>query len=314
MNIIKLDKTQYHVTNEKTAIALGNFDGIHIGHQNLIKKMIDFSNKFNLKPSILIFENHTKSVTSNTSPSLLSNNEQKLCILDQIGVQNVFLMKFDEEIMKLSPFEFVNDILINNLNSKAVVVGHNYRFGYKASGNVDTLKEICEEKNINTIIVEPVYFEDKIVSSTLIRNLISYAKIETANKLLGRFYTIKGEVVHGKGIGKTLGFPTANIMLTDNFVIPKNGVYHTLTTIDNKTFKSATNVGFNPTFKEKSLKIENHILNFDDTLYGKTIYISFVEYIRPEIKFDKVEDLINRMIEDINYINNKNVIYNFKCM
>lgn len=309
MKIIELND-DYRNT-EKIAIALGNFDGIHIGHQNLIKRMIEISKINNLIPSVLIFENHTKSVTSNTFPSLLSNNEQKLYILNKLGVENVYLMKFSENVMKLSPHEFINKILIDKLNCKSVVVGYNYKFGYKASGDTDTLKTICSEKGIIAEIVSPVYYEDKIVSSTLIRSLITYGKIDIANKLLGRFYTIKGEVVHGKGIGTKLGFPTANIKLTDNFVIPKNGVYSTLTTIGDKTYKSATSVGFNPTFQEKSLKIENHIIGFNDLLYGNIIDISFVEYIRPEISFDKVEDLVNRMIEDVNYIKKKNVIYNF---
>ncbi|TJX67057.1 bifunctional riboflavin kinase/FAD synthetase [Soehngenia saccharolytica] len=309
MNIIELNQDYYNTV--ETAIALGNFDGIHIGHQNLIKRMIEISKNNNLIPSVLIFENHTKSITSNTSPSLLSNNEQKLDILESIGVENVYLMKFNEEVMKLSPQEFINNILVDKLNCKSVVVGYNYKFGYKASGNTDTLKRICSENGMQAVIVNPIYYEDKIVSSTLIRNLITYGKIDIANKLLGRFYTIKGEVVHGKGIGTKLGFPTANIKLTDNFVIPKNGVYNTLTTIGDKTYKSATSVGFNPTFEEKSLKIENHIIGFNDSLYGDVIDISFIEYIRPEINFDKVDDLVNRMKEDVNYIKKKNVIYNF---
>ena len=304
MNIIELHDDYKSIEN--TAIALGNFDGIHIGHQNLIERMIEISKINNLISSVLIFENHTKSITSNTSPSLLTNNEQKLNILKKLGVENIYLMKFDEKIMKLSPYEFINNILIDKLNCKSVVVGYNYKFGYKASGNTDTLKKICSENDIYTEIVNPVYHEDKIVSSTLIRSLLTYGKIDIANKLLGRFYTIKGEVVHGKGIGTKLGFPTANIKLTDNFVIPKNGVYSTLTTIGDKTYKSATSVGFNPTFQEKSLKIENHIIGFNDLLYGNIIDISFVEYIRPEISFDKVEDLVNRMIEDVNYIKKKN--------
>lgn len=308
MNIIELHDDYKSI--EKTAIALGNFDGIHIGHQNLIDRMIEISKINNLISSVLIFENHTKSITSNTFPSLLTNNEQKLNILNKLGVENIYLMKFNEKVMKLSPLEFINNILIDKLNCKSVVVGYNYKFGYKASGNTDTLKKICSENDIYAEIVNPVYYEDKIVSSTLIRSLITYGKIDIANKLLGRFYTIKGEVVHGKGIGTKLGFPTANIRLIDNFVIPKNGVYSTLTTISDKTYKSATSVGFNPTFQEKSLKIENHIIGFNDLLYGNIIDISFVEYIRPEISFDKVEDLVNRMIEDVNYIKKKNVIYN----
>ncbi len=300
MEIVRID---FNSENRfLTALALGNFDGVHKGHQELIKSMIENARVRNLKPSLLIFENHTKSFVYGNGPALINNNKQKNDFLEKLGVEVLYTMKFDRDIMQLSPKEFVIDILINKLNCKFVSVGSDYRFGYKAQGDVGELKRLSKELDFTLEVMEPLKINNQIVSSTLVRDHIQDGNIKEANYLLSRPYAIVGEVIHGKGIGKKLGVPTANLLLKNKYVIPKKGIYRTQTKIMGKIYLSATNVGINPTFKEDELKIENHIIGLDKDIYGKEIEIFFLEYIRPEMKFDSVEDLIKQMNKDIKYV------------
>ena len=308
MKIIDLNNDKY---NYNTGIALGNFDGIHIGHQYLIKDSIKKANEKGLEPSILLFKNHTKTIINNQNNKvyLLTSNEQKLRILKEMGIKIVYTLLFDREIMKLSAEKFVEEILINKLNTKLVTAGFDYRFGYKALGDSNYLKELGEKYNFETNIIMPIYVDEEIVSSTKIRNLIKIGEIKKANEFLGRPYSLVGNVVKGDQRGSKMGYPTANIQLSYNYAIPKTGVYETITLIENKKFVSLTNIGYNPTFNGKKLKIENHIIDFDEDIYGRKIEIKFMDFIREDIKFNTVKELIEKIAEDINYIKDKN-IYN----
>ncbi len=288
-----------------SAIALGNFDGVHIGHQELINIVKNKANEYNLKASMLVFENHTKSIVFGNGPRLINNNEQKNQILSSLGIEILYTMKFDEGVMTLSPNDFFNKILLEKLKSKVIVVGPDYKFGYKASGNVEMLRKLCLENNVELVIADHVYYKGEVVSSTTIRNLLSDGKIEEANMLLGRDYSIMGQVVNGKGLGKKLGVPTANIYPKGDYALPKRGIYRTYTKVLDEFYDSATNIGYNPTFDEYDLKIENHIIDYDNSIYGENIEIFFKEFIRAEIKFNNVEDLIARMKEDISYVREK---------
>lgn len=294
INVNDVNETRF-----ETAIALGNFDGIHMGHQGLIKAMILKSKELGLKPSVLLFQNHTKMTLEGKGPQLLTTLEQKYSVLEDLGVEIIYTMEFNEQIMKLTPEEFVRDILVNKINIKAVIIGTDYRFGHKASGDANLLKELGNKYAFQVTILDPVYIDGNKVSSTLIRELLSKGDLEAVKLLLGREYTLTGKVVGGKKIGKTMGYPTANIELVYNSVIPKNGVYSTKTIVDGKTYLSATSVGFNPTFKEDSLKIETHILDFNGDLYGKVIRLVFVKYLRDELKFENIEELKKQIDKDI---------------
>lgn len=286
----------------KTAIALGNFDGIHIGHQELIKTMVLEAKKLGLKSSLLLFRSHTKSVIENNAPKMITNNDQKFRIAKELGVDLIYLLDFDDKVMKLTGEEFVKEIIINKMNGKLIIAGFDYRFGHKASGDANYLKELGDKYDIHVIILDPVEDNLNVVSSSMIRDLISEGKVELANKLLGRPYSIIGKVVTGSNRGSKLGFPTANIKLSNNFIIPRSGVYASNTIIDGKRFLSATNIGFNPTFDEKLLKIETYILDFEEDIYGKILEIEFIEFLRDDIKFNNVEDLIKQMDLDIENI------------
>ncbi|NLV88070.1 MAG: bifunctional riboflavin kinase/FAD synthetase [Tissierellia bacterium] len=299
------DLLEYKEERFNTAIALGNFDGLHLGHRKLINAMVSRSREIGVKPSLLLFKNHTKTTINKNKPKIITNNEQKFRIAEELGIEIIYLIDFDENIMKLSGEEFVTNIILEKMNSKLVTVGFDYRFGYKASGDSNYLIELGKKYDFDVIVVEPVYVDNKVVSSSSIRELISVGKIEETTKKLGRPYSFLGKVIPGSNRGNKLGFPTANIELIDNYVVPKTGVYVTNTIIDNKRYISATNIGYNPTFNENVLKIETHILDFEDKIYGKIIEIEFLEFMRDDIKFDDPEDLIDQMRLDIELIKNR---------
>lgn len=282
--------------NENYSIALGNFDGIHLGHMQLLKSVINSSINSNLISSVLIFKEHTRK----NSTKLLTNLEQKIEIMKELGIKAVFLKSFDKEFMTLTPKDFVEKFLIEKINAKVIVVGIDYRFGYKASGDTQFLLEYSNANQIKLIIENPVLDENKRISSSEIRNFIEEGKIEKANSLLYKEFTIQGKVIHGNKIGSTLGFPTANLELNDNYIIPKTGVYLTKIKINNTEYNGLTNVGYNPTFSgNTNIKIETFIIDFSEKIYDQTVYITFKKFIRDEIKFDKIEDLIEQMNNDL---------------
>lgn len=232
----------------------------------------------------------------------MTSFDQKIDILKGFGLDTLYIADFNENLMKLSPEEFVDNILLKKLNTKLVTVGFNYRFGYKASGDVELLKKIGLDKGIDVNIIPPVYVGHEIVSSTAIRNSIKAGDIKKANRFLGRNFTIIGSVVKGKNRGRKLGFPTANIKLIDNYVLPKQGVYITNTIVDGEKLISLTNIGYNPTFNEDELKIETYILDFNGNLYGKTLQIQFIDFIRDDVKFNTAQELIEQIEKDVKYI------------
>lgn len=303
MEIIDLNSCKIELNGN--AVALGNFDGVHIGHQELIKSNINEAKKRNLKSTVLVFRNHTKEILKKNGDSkiqLLTSFDQKIDILKGFGLDTLYIADFNENLMKLSPEEFVDNILLKKLNTKLVTVGFNYRFGYKASGDVELLKKIGLDKGIDVNIIPPVYVGHEIVSSTAIRNSIKAGDIKKANRFLGRNFTIIGSVVKGKNRGRKLGFPTANIKLIDNYVLPKQGVYITNTIVDGEKLISLTNIGYNPTFNEDELKIETYILDFNGNLYGKTLQIQFIDFIRDDVKFNTAQELIEQIEKDVKYI------------
>ncbi|MBV1818569.1 bifunctional riboflavin kinase/FAD synthetase [Anaerosalibacter bizertensis] len=303
MEMISYDKNER--VKGATAVALGNFDGLHIGHQQLIKTMVHEGKKKELKTSVLLFTTHTKNVINkDKKPNMLTSNNQKIELLESIGVEMIYSMNFNEDIMRLSPKQFVEDILIDKLHVKLVVVGFNYRFGYKAKGDSNYLKELGKELGFEVIVVEPVYGEEEVISSTLIRKLLREGNIKKANDFLGRPYEMEGKVVAGNKRGKGLGFPTANLKLDEGYLIPRFGVYKTITMVNGKEHLSLTNVGENPTFNDYDISVESYILDFNQDIYGEKISIKFLQFHREEIKFNKKEELIDQMLKDVENIKN----------
>lgn len=245
MEIININN--YKENRFKTSIALGNFDGIHLGHRKLITSMLEDSNGGDINSSVLLFSKHPKEVLFGKSPELLTSFEDKKNIFNEMGLNTIYLTDFTEEFSKLSPEEFVVKILIDKLNVGSIYVGFDYKFGYKASGDAKLLKNLGDKYNLKVNIIDPVYDENRVLSSTEIRTHIKEGNIYLANEMLGKKYKITGKVVHGNKIGKTLGFPTANIELSNNYPLPKIGVYKTNSIIDGEKYISLTSIGTNPT-------------------------------------------------------------------
>lgn len=303
MRVVDLDKKECF-TGE-TCIALGNFDGLHEGHQRLIQKVVSYGEEHELIPSVLLFKTHSRDLISNHTTRILTSLNQKLDLLNKMGVKVVFLKQFDVEFMSMSPYDFISDFLKNTCNAMCVVVGYDYRFGNKAMGDVQLLNFYSSELKYQLFVEKPVKDEFNFISSSRIRELIYEGKMEQANELLTRPYTVEGIVVKGVQRGRTLGFPTANISLSHNYVIPKNGVFYTHIVIDGKTYISLTDIGTNPTFESlEDLKIETHILDFKENIYGKEVEVSFLRFIRPDIIFSGREELIEQIKQDILWVKN----------
>lgn len=283
-----------------TVVALGNFDGLHLGHQALIKQMLDTANKEQLISTVFTFDNHTAgTIKGKNTPKLLISKDRKIALFKELGVELLYMVRFTETLMQLTPLEFIENVLIDILNVKKVVVGFNFRFGYLAKGDVQYLKEMGTKYNFDVIVIPAIKKDNIVVSSTQIRELIKNGKVSLASKLLGRRYSIEGKVIKGRGIGRKLGIPTANILFDSNIVIPKVGVYKTNTIINGDKFLSITNIGFNPTFRGEKLNIETHILDYNQNIYGKTILIEFIDFLREEKKFDDISKLVEQVNLDI---------------
>lgn len=288
-----------------TGIALGNFDGVHMGHQALIVNLVDICKKKGLKSVVYTFKDHPRRVTSiNGAPKKIISYEKKLMNLAQLGVDYTVCVEFDDYQRSLAPENFVKDILKEKFKMLYCVVGFDYHFGYKAKGDTKLLHDLGKNYDYELSVVKAIKIQDEIVSSTKIRELIKDGNIGKANLFLGRNYSITGKVVHGNGFGKEFGFPTANMAVSKDFILPSNGVYITKCIVDNKIYHSVTNVGFKPTIGSNHISVETHVLDFDEDLYDKEIEILFFEKCRDEKKYETIDGLINQINKDVVAVKN----------
>lgn len=296
MKIIEIDLN--YIADEDSVIALGNFDGVHKGHMELINKAVARADDLNIKSSILLFNEHTDNLIKVGKKDIITTNQTKFEILENLGVDIIYLINFTKEFMAYTPKMFLKDFLADNLKIRGVVVGYDYTYGFKKSGDVDFL---LENKDLfDTIdVINQISSHGEKISSTLIRNLIEEGKIKEANELLSRPYKLIGEIIHAKGLGKKMGYPTANLKLIDNFVIPRYGVYDTDIIINGERFKASTNIGTNPTVEHDGIKIEAHILDFDRDIYGEIVELELLDFVRPELKFDSIEELFDQIAKDV---------------
>lgn len=284
-------------------VALGNFDGVHIGHQKLINTLIEKCKERNLESCIYTFGNHPLTViTGKEGPAQITDINTKTKIFDSMGVEILYLEKFSKEFMSLDPEDFVKNILVDKLNCKIVVVGFDYSFGYKAQGNVDFIKNMGKKYGFDVYEIPPVTIDNKKVGSSIIREYIKNGHVECASNFLGRPYSIYSKVVNGKRIGHKLGYPTANILIEASHLVPKEGVYATFIKVNNKIYKGATSVGTNPTFGTNNITVETYIIDFNEYIYDKDIELSFIKRLRDPIKFSNVEDLISQINQDANNV------------
>lgn len=278
--------------NEDTAITLGTFDGLHIGHVKIIKQLVKDAKERNLKSVVYTFKNHPLSLNHSVeTPSTIFKLDYKKKILEALGVDILIFLTFDDDQKNIEPNYFIEEILVKKLRMKHLVVGYDYHFGKKAKGNTELLIKSSRKYHYSYDIVDPIKKDYVRVSSTLIRKLLANGKIKDANYYLGRPYSLEGKVIDGEKIGRKIGYPTANLELDNNFAILKPGVYITKTLLDGEFYYSVTNVGFNPTLKQSEFSVETYILDFDQSIYGKHIRIDFYKKIRDELKFKDVEEL-----------------------
>lgn len=286
---------------DETGVALGNFDGVHVGHQKLINNTVQNSKRNGLSSIIFTFVNHPKNITKQADAvKNIITWKEKLEILESLGVDYLAAIEFDNVFKKMSPHDFVKLILIDKLNMKEAHCGFHYRFGYKAMGDTQLLKALSNEYGFDLFILEPVKVDNMLVSSTKIRQLISTGQMEECAKFLGRRYALEGNVIYGKQNGKKMGFPTANLLVNESRVIPPNGVYITKCFVDNIVYNSITNIGYNPTFKGDRRLIETYIFDFNEDIYNQHIRVEFYKSIRGEIKFESVEALKEQIAVDVN--------------
>ncbi len=276
------------VINNKTAVALGSFDGLHTGHMSVIACALSFK-ECGLTPLVMLFDSHPLKVLSGKAPAEILQPSLRNEILDSRGVGKVFISF--EEIKNLSPREFFTEILIKKLNAGAVCCGNNYRFGKNGSGDTNELSALCKEFGIELKISPEIVFDGLPVSSTRIRQAIENGDIPLANAMLGREFRYKYTVVSGDRRGRLMGAPTINQHFSENFVIPKIGVYSSVAIIDNTEYPSVTNIGLRPSFANEDLRSETCILGFSGDLYGHDIEVQLLQYLRGEMKFDSMEAL-----------------------
>lgn len=280
------------------AVALGNFDGVHTAHEQILQNCRNYADIHDIKCGVLLFDRHSVKTTHTRDISLITTQEQKLCLMADAGMDFVYMRPFDDEFMKKSPEEFVR-MLIKNLRVHAVCVGYDYRFGYKAAGDTELLKKLCEKYGADVSVAPPVKIDGEIVSSTLIRSLVKNGEVEKAARFLSRMFFVEGEVVRGKQNGRKMGFPTANVDYGEDMLLPKTGVYAGVTTVDGKRYKSVVNVGKNPTFNGDRITIESHIFGFYKDIYGENIRVEFIRYLRGDVKFSSMDELKAQIERDV---------------
>jgi riboflavin kinase / FMN adenylyltransferase len=284
------------------AVAIGNFDGCHLGHVALLKGMVDYANSNGLCATVLTFYPHPVEVINPTKKlERLTTGLEKLSLLEKIGVEAVLVAPFDMDLAALTPADFFRQFLVEGLNSKSVHVGFNFCFGRARAGNTEILRGLCDSRGIHLAVQAPFELFGTKVSSSRIRGLLRDGDVAESAKLLGRFYTVSGEVSAGEHRGTQLGFPTANLRVPSEKVLPKNGVYVTKAHWQKQSYKSVTNVGIRPTFHSSELipTVEVHFLDFHVKLYEQLVEIEFLDRIRDEIRFESVEALKHQIAKDV---------------
>lgn len=283
-----------------SGVAIGTFDGLHIGHLQVINTLLEACRSRNLRSVVYTFTNHPREFTNKDAmPNRILTVDEKIDLFDSVGIDLLVMVEFDRDHMEIQAETFVEEILLGVLNTQYLAAGYNFHFGQGARGNTDLLTRMGTEKGFDVTIVPPFTLEGDVVSSSRIRELLQVGDIETVNRLLGRHHTVSGQVVHGKKRGRLLGFPTANLAVSHNMTLIRPGVYITRTWIGKAHYKSVSNVGYNPTFSQAEFTLETYILDYHDDLYHHYITVEFLHRLRDEIRFDSHEALMEQIARDV---------------
>lgn len=307
----KYNNLNKYKSSNKSILTLGTFDGVHLGHTEILKKLVSQSKKENLESIVLTFFPHPRMVLQKDSDiKLLNTIEEKAELLEKVGIKNLIIHPFSQEFSRLTAEEFVKNILVDQLNIAKIIIGYDHRFGRNRTANIDDLIEFGKAYNFEVEQISAEEVNDITISSTKIRNALLDGDIELANNFLSYKYFLSGKVEKGSQIGRTINFPTANISVDEDYkLIPKEGVYIVSAIIDGENINGMMNIGNKPTVKGEKLSLEVHFFNFDKNLYDKNLTISFLKRIRDEQKFDSIDELKNQLEKDrdfsLNYFNNK---------
>ena len=296
-------------STKKTIITLGTFDGVHIGHKKILEKVLQNTDDGQYESLVLTFFPHPRMILKEDSDmKLLNTIDEKIDLLDKIGIQNLVIHPFDEKFSRLTAEEFVKTILVDRFQVQKIIIGYDHRFGRNRTANINDLIAFGEQYDFEVEQISVQEIDAVSISSTKIRTALLTGNMALANEFLGYDYFMSGTVLKGKQLGRTIGFPTANLQIDEKFkLIPRNGVYVVKSILDQKTIFGMMNIGFNPTVAGKNLSIEIHFFDFDADLYDQKISVSLLEYLRPEQKFDSIDLLKQQLEKDKNdalaYIN-----------
>ncbi len=279
-------------------VTTGTFDGVHVGHVKIIKRLVEITKKIGGESVLLTFWPHPRVIVSpsNDDIKLLSTIDEKSEILAKLGIDHLVILPFTREFSELSSEQYIEDILTEGLGTKVLVIGYDHRFGRNREGGIDYLLKHSDRFKIKIEEISRQEIENITISSTKIRNAIINGKVQIANELLGRPYSFSGHVVKGRQLGRTIGFPTANVQVQKNYkLIPKNGVYACKIILRNQEYNGIMNIGNRPTVDGVGRTQEVHIFDFNDDIYGEILKVEIIEFIREEIKFDSIEKLITQI-------------------
>ncbi|MGE5943861.1 MAG: bifunctional riboflavin kinase/FAD synthetase [Flavobacteriales bacterium] len=308
-----LQNIKTYNAKEPTVVTIGTFDGVHVGHQKIIRRLVDAGIKNDLKSVILTFFPHPRMVLQkDIGIKLINTIDERSAILSSLGLDYLLIKKFTKEFSRLSAEDFVKKILVDKLNAKRVIIGYDHRFGRNRNADIEDLKRFGEKCGFEVEEISAKDINDVSVSSTKIRTALNEGDIAKANTFLGYNFMLTGIVTKGKGLGKQLGFPTANIAIEEDYkLIPKYGSYIVSSIINEQLIYGMMNIGVNPTVNGEKESIEVHFFNFDDTIYNKKIQINLLKRIRDEQKFESVDALKNQLSKDkqasLDFINSQNV-------
>lgn len=289
----------FGVARRPTAVTIGNFDGVHVGHQKILWEVTESARSANATSAVLTFFPHpTRVLRPEAAPGLLETLPQRLAEFDRLGIDAALVLKFDNELAKKSAESFAQSYLVEPLRARSVFVGANFRFGHKQAGDVNLLTQLGGQGGFDVQVIEPVVLDGVVVSSSAIRNALREGRVEEAARMLGHPFALAGEIQTGTGLGRKLVVATLNLA-TEQETLPKNGVYATEVVVGGKTHKAVTNVGVRPTFDGKRLAIESHLFDFSETCTSGAMTVNFLSRLRDEQKFSGPDTLRAQILRDI---------------
>lgn len=287
-------------STDNTILTIGTFDGVHLGHQKVLERLTNSAKENNLESTVLTFFPHPRTILNPNKPLKLINSvKERTELLNRSKVDNLIIHPFDKNFSELDPEKYVVEILVKKLKAKIILIGYDHKFGKNRTADITDLKIYGKKYGFKVIEIKAEEISNIAISSTKIRKAISEGNISTAKKYLGYDFSLSGKIVHGKSIGRTLGFPTANIEVKEEYkLLPKNGVYLIQSVINHNKYFGMMNIGIKPTIKESSKTIEVNFFDFEGDLYHKNINVNIKKFIRDEIKFDSLELLKSQILKD----------------